>query len=463
MTDGNSDQRIDVAIVGGGIAGLSAAYDLQARGLSVRVLEASARVGGVIATERFDGWVIDGGPDSLLVQKPAAVTLCRELGIADRLLSTLTPRTAFVLRDGRLHAIAEGSFLGFPITFGALARSRLFSLAGKARMAGEVIVPRRTVDEDESIGAFVSRRFGREAVDYLADPLLAGIHAGDVDRLSIRALFPRLVDAERRSGSVIRALRALHVRPSPQGAFVSLPGGTGELVDSLSNALKPDTVVTNARVTSLRRGLDYAIDSTAGNVQARCVVLAVPAYVTGTLTRPIDPALADLCDVIPYASTATVAFGYRRDQVAHPLRGTGFVVPRTEGLALLAGTWVSSKWPGRAPEGHVLLRGFLGGGRDPRRLDASDAELIDTARRELSDLLGISGSPLFSRVYRWTRQSPQYEVGHLHRVVSIDRRLNALPGLFVTGSGFKAVGIPDCISDGRATAARAADYVASVT
>ena len=463
MTDGNSDQRIDVAIVGGGIAGLSAAYDLLARGLSVRVLEASARVGGVIATERFDGWVIDAGPDSLLVQKPAAVTLCRELGIADRLLSTLTPRTAFVLRDGRLNPIAEGSFLGFPITFGALARSRLFSLAGKVRMAGEVIVPRRTVDEDESIGAFVSRRFGREAVDYLADPLLAGIHAGDVDRLSIRALFPRLVDAERRSGSVIRALRALHVRPSPQGAFVSLPGGTGELVDSLSNALKPDTVVTNARVTNLRRGLDYAIDSTAGNVQARCVVLAVPAYVTGTLTRPIDPALADLCDAIPYASTATVAFGYRRDQVAHPLRGTGFVVPRTEGLALLAGTWVSSKWPGRAPEGHVLLRGFLGGGRDPRRLDASDAELIDTARRELSDLLGISGSPLFSRVYRWTRQSPQYEVGHLHRVVSIDRRLNALPGLFVTGSGFKAVGIPDCISDGRATAARAADYVASVT
>jgi oxygen-dependent protoporphyrinogen oxidase len=330
-------------------------------------------------------------------------------------------------------------------------------------MAGEVMVPRRTVDEDESIGAFVRRRFGREAVDYLADPLLAGIHAGDVERLSIRALFPRLVDAERRSGSVIRALRALHVRPSPQGAFVSLPGGTGELVDTLSKALQPDTVVTNARVTNLQRGLDYSIVSTAGNVRAHCVVLAVPAYVTGTLTRPLDPALADLCDVIPYASTATVAFGYRRDQVAHPLRGTGFVVPRSEGLALLAGTWVSSKWPGRAPAGHVLLRGFLGGGRDPRRLDASDDELIDTARGELSDLLGTSGPPLFSRFYRWTRQSPQYEVGHLHRVVNIERRLNALPGLFVTGSGFKAIGIPDCISDGRATAARAADYVASVT
>jgi protoporphyrinogen/coproporphyrinogen III oxidase len=463
LNDSVLDGVFDVVIVGGGIAGLAAAFDLQNRGLTVRVLEASARVGGVIATERFDGWVIDGGPDSLLVLKPAAVTLCRELGIADRLVSTLIPRTAFVLRDGRLHAIAEGSFLGFPITVGALVRSRLFSLAGKARMAGELLVPRRTIDEDESIGAFVSRRFGREAVDYLADPLLAGIHAGDVDRLSIRALFPRLVDAERRSGSVIRALRALHVRPSPQGAFVSLPGGTGELVDTLAKALTPGTVVTGTRARNLQRTGGYSIDTTAGRVQARSLVLAVPAYVTGSLVRPIDAILADLCDVIPYASTATVAFGYRRDQVAHPLRGTGFVVPRTEGLALLAGTWVSSKWPGRAPDGHVLLRGFLGGGRDPHRLDASDAELVDTAQRELTDLLGISGPPLFSRLYRWTRQSPQYEVGHLHRVVSIERRLAALPGLFVTGSGFKAIGIPDCISDGRATAARAADYVASLT
>lgn len=453
---------VDVAIVGGGIAGLSAAYDLQARGLTVRVLEAANRAGGVIATDRFDDWVIDGGPDSLLVQKPAAVALCRELGIADRLVSTLTPRTAYVLRDGRLHAIAEGSFLGFPITLGALARSRLFSLAGKARMASEVIVPRRTVDNDESIGEFVNRRFGREAVDYLADPLLAGIHAGDVDRLSIRALFPRLVDAERRSGSVIRALRALHVRPSPQGAFVSLPGGIAELVDTLSRTLAAGTVATDTRATHLHRTDGYAIDSSAGRVHARCVVLAVPAYVTASLMRPIDSTLADLCDAIPYASTATVAFGYRRDQVGHPLRGTGFVVPRTEGMALLAATWVSSKWPGRVPEGHVLLRGFLGGGRDPHRLESSDQELVDIAQRELSDLLGITASPLFSRLYRWTRQSPQYEVGHLDRIVSIERRLASIPGLFVTGSGFKAIGIPDCISDGRATAARAADYLATL-
>jgi protoporphyrinogen/coproporphyrinogen III oxidase len=462
MTGGiATDTVFDVLIVGGGIAGLAAAFELRGRGLSVRVLERAARPGGVIVTEQFDGWTIDSGPDSLLVQKPAAVTLCRELGIADRLVPTLLPRTAFVLREGQLHAIAEGSFLGFPITVGALARSRLFSLAGKARMAGEVLTPRRTSDEDESIAAFVGRRFGREAVDYLADPLLAGIHAGDVDRLSIRALFPRLVDAERRSGSVIRALRALHVRPSPQGAFVSLPGGTGELVDTLARALAPGTVITDARVTGLTWSATYAIDSTAGPLRARSIVLAVPAFITGSLLRPIDSALADLCEAVPYASTATVAFGYRRAQVAHPLQGTGFVVPRSEGLGLLAATWVSSKWPGRAPDGHVLLRGYLGGGRDPHRLDAGDEELLEVAQKELGELLGISGAPLFRRLYRWTRQSPQYEVGHLQRVADIERRLTALPGLFVTGSGFRAIGIPDCISDGRMTAARAADFVAA--
>ena len=462
MNDSVLDSDVlDAAIVGGGIAGLSAAFELQARGLSVRVLEATSRVGGVIATEHVGEWVIDAGPDSLLVQKPAAVTLCRELGIADRLVPTLTPRTAYVVRDGRLHAISEGSFLGFPITVGALARSQLFSLAGKARMAGEILTPRRTIDEDESIGSFVGRRFGQEAVEYLADPLLAGIHAGDVDRLSMRALFPRLVDAERRSGSVIRALRALHIRPSPQGAFVSLPGGTGELVDALARALAPGTVVTAARATSLQRSGGYSIESTAGRVRARSVVLAAPVYVAGLLVRAMDSTLAELCEAVPYASTATVIFAYRRDQVSHPLRGTGFVVPRTEGLALLAGTWVSSKWPGRAPPGHVLLRGYLGGGRDPHRLEAGDDELVETAQQDLGALLGISGAPLFTRLHRWNRQSPQYEVGHLQRIAQIERRLTSLPGVFVTGSGFRAIGIPDCISDGRATAARAADFLAS--
>ena len=451
---------MDVAIVGAGISGLAAAYELQRRGLSVRVLEASARPGGVIATERFDGWVIDGGPDSLLVQKPAAVALCRELGIADRLVSTLTPRTAYILRDGRLHPIAEGSFLGFPLKFRALAASSVFTIAGKLRMAAEVAIPRRTGDQDESIAAFVRRRFGDEAVDYLAEPLLAGIHAGDAERLSMRALFPRLLEAERQSGSVIRAFRALDVKPSPQGAFVSLPGGTGELVEALVAALAPGTLTLSARVSEIRRGAAYSLESAAGRTEASAVILAVPAFVAASLLRPFDTTIAALADAVPYASTATVALGYRRDQVSHPMRGTGFVVPRVERSPLLAATWVTSKWPGRAPDGHVLLRGFLGGGRDPRRLESGDDELIGIVKEELSDLLALAGEPLFTRLFRWTRQSPQYEVGHLHRVASIDGRLAALPGMFVTGSGFRAIGIPDCIADGRETAARAAAFVA---
>ena len=450
---------VDVAIVGAGISGLAAAYELQRRGVSVRVLEAGDRAGGVITTERFDGWVIDGGPDSLLVQKPGAVALCRELGLGERLISTLTPRTAYVVRDGRLHPLVEGSFLGFPLSAAALARASLFTLQGRLRMACEFLIPRRASDDDESIASFVRRRFGNEAADYLADPLLAGIHAGDAERLSVRALFPRLVDAEQRNGSVLRAFRALHMKTTPQGAFVSLPGGIQELVDTLVAALAPATMRLSTRVTDLRRGAGYVLETSAGALTARSVILAVPAYAAGALLRGVDISLASLCEATPYASTATVAFGFRREQVGHPMNGTGFVVPRVEHSALLAGTWVTSKWPGRAPEGHVLLRAFLGGGRDPHRLERTDEQLVEDARDEMSDLLQISGPPLFSRLRRWTRQSPQYEVGHLQRLAKIDQRMAGIPGLFTTGSGFRAIGIPDCITDGRETAALAAAFV----
>jgi oxygen-dependent protoporphyrinogen oxidase len=451
--------RVDVAVIGGGIAGLAAAYELQQRGLSVRLFEASARPGGVIRTERFDGWVIDGGPDAILIQKPAAVALCRELGLGDRLVSTLLPRTAYILRGGRLLPLVEGSFLGFPIGLAALSRSSLFTWGGKLRMAGEILVPRGRAD-DESIAAFVRRRFGAEAVDYLAEPLLAGIHAGDAERLSMRALFPRLLEAERQSGSVLRSLRALRVAPSPRGAFVSLPGGIGELVDGLSSALHAGTVVTGARVTDVGRAGHYSIRSGAASVEARAVILAMPAYGAAAVLRAFDTTLAGLCDGIPYASTATVALGYRREQIRHPLEGSGFVVPRVEPCPLLAATWVTSKWPGRAPEGHALVRAFLGGGRDPHRLERSDDELIDIARGALTDTLDIDGGPVVTRLYRFHRQSPQYEVGHLQRVAAIEQRVSSVPGLFLAGSGFRAIGIPDCIADGRETAARAAAFLA---
>ncbi len=449
---------LDAVIVGGGMAGLAAAYELRQRGVDVALLEAASRLGGVIVTERFDGWVIDGGPDALLVHKPGAVDLCREIGLGDRLVSTLLPRTAYVLREGRLCPLTEGSFLGFPVSFTALAASPLFSWQGKLRMACEIAVPRGG-DADESIAAFVRRRFGEEAVDYLAEPLLAGIHAGDAERLSLAALFPQLREAERRVGSVLRSLRALRVRPSPRGAFVSLPGGIGELVDAVAAAVGPAAVRLSTRVTGVHRTAPFAIDTDSGALTSRALILGVPAWAAAGLLRHIDGRLAQLCDAIPYASTATVAFGYRRDQIRHPLHGTGFVVPRVEGHPLLAATWVTSKWPSRAPDGCALLRGFLGGGRDPGRLDQSDAELIALAQESLSDLLDIDGDPLLTRLFRFPRQSPQYEVGHLGRLGEIEKRVASVPGLFLTGSGFRAIGIPDCIADGRAVAARAAEWL----
>ncbi len=448
---------LDVAVVGGGIAGLSAAYELIQQGRRVRVLESTGRPGGVILTERFDGWTVDAGPDALLTQKPAAVGLCRELGIGDRLHPTLKPRRSFILRRGRLHSLVEGSFLGFPLSATALARSTLFSWPGRIRMGLEPFIARRTDGVEESIGAFVERRFGREAAEYLADPMLAGIHAGDAGRLSARLLFPRLVAAEAKSGSVLRAFRQLRAAPAGDGAFVSLPGGTGELVERLVAALPPDTVTCGLTVRSLRSDGEFVLETSAGEpVRARAVILAVPAYTAGEILSGFAPGIATLCRQIQYASTATVALGYRRDQVTRTLNGSGFLVPKVEGLPLLAGTWVSSKWPGRAPDGHVLMRAFFGGGRDPRRLDQSDAELAALAHEHMAALSGVTGSPLFTRVYRWTNRSPQFEVGHADRVKAIEQGLAQVPGLFVTGSGFRAIGIPDCIADGRAMAAQAA-------
>ncbi len=454
MTD--AADVLDVAVVGGGIAGLAAAYETVKQGRSVRVLESTGRTGGVILTECFDGWTVDAGPDSLLTQKPAAVGLARELGLGDRLHPTKTPRTSFVLRGGRLYPLVEGSFLGFPLSASALARSSLFSWTGKIRMGLEPLVPRRTDPSEESIGAFVRRRFGTEAADYLADPLLAGIHAGDADRLSARALFPRLVAAEAKTGSVLRAFRQLRAAPSPDGAFMSLPGGTGELAAAVAAALPAGTIRLNTGVQALRHDGTFVLETTTGEtLRARTVILAVPAYIAARLLTEAAPAVAALAAQVRYASTATVALGYQRSQVAHPLNGTGFVVPKVEGSPLLAGTWVSAKWPHRAPEGHVLMRAFFGGGRDPRRLEQPDSELRALAHTTLAALTGISGEPLFSRVYRWTDRSPQYDVGHLDRVAAIDRALADTPGLFLAGSGFRAIGIPDCIADGREMARRA--------
>ena len=455
---------VDVAIVGGGIAGLATACELSRRGVSFVVLERAARAGGVILSEAIDGFTIDGGPDSLLIQKPAAIALCREIGLGDRLVSTKPPRIAYIQRAGRLHALPAASVLGIPTRLGPFISTTLFSWAGKLRMGGELFVPPRRDEADESIGAFMTRRFGQEAATYLAEPLLAGIHAGDVDRLSVRALFPRLVNAEREHGSLLKAFRPVRHPPSAipntDGAFKSLPGGLSEMVTALVQTIGAEHIRLNAGVDAITGRGPFAVRTSSGDaIEARAVVLAVPAYATAPLVRERDDELARLAGDIPYASAATVALGFKQEHVGHALAGSGFVVPRVEHTGLLAASWLSSKWPNRAPEDRVLMRAFIGGARDPRALERSDAELVGTALAALRPLLRIDHAPLLTRVYRWDRGNAQHEVGHLDRMAAIDRALTRHPGMFITGSGFRGVGIPDCVADARTTAAQVAGWL----
>jgi len=453
---------VDVVVVGGGIAGLATAYELSRRGIRFVVLEQAPRAGGVILSEEVDGFAIDGGPDALLIQKPDGIALCQEIGLGDRLVTTKLPRLAYIQRRGRLHALPAGSVLGIPTTVGPFARTTLFTWPGKLRMGAELFVPRRTDGADESIGSFMRRRFGQEASDFLAEPLLAGIHAGDVDRLSLHALFPRFAEAERKHGSLLRAFRANPASrvPNPDGAFKSLPGGLSEMIRALVRVIGDTNLRTGTTVTGLAGPGPFSV-RTAGaeTYHARAVVMATPAYITADLLENRDAAIGRHCREIRYASAVTVALAFRRDAVAHPLNGSGFVVPRAEKTGILAASWLSSKWPGRAPDGRVLMRTFLGGARDPWAIDESDAECVERSMDALRPVLGISGEPLFTRVYRWDRANAQHEVGHPARIAAIDAALARHPGLFVTGSGFRGVGIPDCVADGRKTAAQVDDLL----
>ena len=475
-----------MVVVGAGIAGLAAAYELHARGTRFRVLEARPRAGGLILTERADGFTIDAGPDSLLVQKPAAITLCDELGLSARLVPTLPPRTAYILRAGTLYPLPQASVLGIPTRLLPLVSNGLLSAPAKLRMMMDLVLPARTSadTDDESIGSFFRRRFGVEAVTYVAEPLLAGIHSGNVERLSMRALFPRLLDAEREHGSVIRALRRGGRTTADEGPFRSLPGGIGELVAALVPALPEGGLRCNSRVQAVEaspgnlaslgspgspssqshrdqtdqrshRPYTVCLDG-GGTVRAGALILAVPAYAAADLLAPVDAELAALCRSVGYTSTAAVVLSYARSAVRHPLRGTGFLVPRAERqYTITAASWVSSKWPGRAPEGQVLLRAFIGGARDPGALGRSDRELVQQAHADLAASLQIDGPPGLTRVYRWERANPQHEIGHLDRLAAIERRLERWPGLYLTGSGFRGVGIPDCLADGRSVAVAA--------
>jgi oxygen-dependent protoporphyrinogen oxidase len=452
---------VSVIIIGGGITGLAAAYELFSRGIPFELLEASPRIGGLIRTEQVDGFTIEAGPDSMLAQKPAALELCDALGLGPQLISTTPPRTAFVLKRGRLYRLPSPSVLGIPLTWRGIAGYDLLPRLARARLALEPIIARGNQD-DESVGAFFRRRFGAATVGLIAEPLLGGIHAGQVDSLSIRSLFPRLVEGEARSGSVLRAFRSS--RPAPGdggGLFRSLEHGMGSLVTAIERALPAGSIRCEARVRGLtRQGEEWQVSTGDRTVSGRAVIIAAPAHAAAELLAPFDAPAAARCAGIPYVSTVSVALAWPKHAVRDPLCGSGFVVARDyNDVRVTACTWVSSKWAGRAPNGAVLLRAFIGGAHDPDAVNESDEVLVSIAARDLGRVLGIQAPPLLSRVYRWRGAGAQHQVGQLARVREIESSLARHQGLFVAGSGFRSVGIPDCIADGRAAAVRAAESV----
>ena len=459
-----------LVVVGGGITGLAAAHRaLELAGergiaLELTLVEGRDRLGGTIGTERTSGFLVEAGPDSFLSEKPWALDLCRRLGVEDRLMRTDDRyRKVFVWRAGRLDPLPDGFQLLAPTRLAPFVSSRLFSWPGKLRMALDLVLPRGIAD-DESLGSFVRRRLGREALERVAQPLVAGIYTADPDDLSLSATMPRFAELEKRERSIILGLWRANRRAPQAGTsgarwslFVTFEDGMEALVTTLAERLPPGAVLLKHRVAGLEHRGDRWRVATAegGDLDADRVVIATEAYAAARMLRYVDPTLATLLAEIPYASSATVTLGYRRADVSHPLDGFGFVVPRSEGRALLACTFSSVKYPGRAPEGGVLLRSFVGGALNEAVLELDDAALVMRARDELRQAMGITAEPVLTRVFRWPKAMPQYHVGHLARVETIERGVALLHGLDLAGSAYRGVGIADCVRSGEAAAERA--------
>ncbi len=453
-----------VVVIGGGISGLATAHALVAGGadVAVEVLEASARLGGNLRTVRRDGFLLDEGPDSWVAQKPHATQLVKALGLGDALIETIADnRRVYVATRTGLVAQPAGLFLGIPSRVRPLLRSPLLTPLGKARVLLDLVLPRgygRAPGEDEAVGDFVQRRLGKEALDRLAGPLLGGLFSGDVADLSLMSTYPQIAALEK-NGSVVRGARALMPKrapgaPStpPKSPFASLRDGMGSLVDALERAL--DGVVRRelavARVEAGRDGAKYAVVDAKGGVHAADeVVLTGPAHLAAALLRGLDAALADDLASIRYGSAVAAFLAYREADLGRRLDATGYLVPRDLGRDVVAGTWVSSKWPGRAPAGHVLVRCFFA----ERNLEATDATLVELAEKEAAFTIGARAEPLFAHVARFHRGSPQPRVGHAALIARIRGRLAAHGGLHVAGSAYDGVGISDCVRQAEQVAA----------
>jgi oxygen-dependent protoporphyrinogen oxidase len=460
---------VAVVVAGGGITGLAAAWELARAGIAVELYEASERFGGKIRTEHVDGFLLEDGPDSFISYRPAAAALARELGLGGEIIGTTDPRTVHIRTGGRFVPLPDGIGLVLPTRMAPFVTTRLFSPLEKLAMARDLVLPRSPAGEDVSIGWFLRRRLGPALVARLGDPLIGGIYGASVDELSLDAVVPQLRTAEREHRSLLlaslaqgraRARAAAAGSPAPKGSpFLSLRGGMGSLVDALAGRLADDPNVRirlGVGVEEVRRGAGGLSVRLAGGgaVRADAVVLAGPARASAAALADLVPAAAAALGGVPHGSTAVVSLAYRADQLASR-PGHGFLVARDEPLVFGACTWSSAKWAGRAPDGWVLARAFLGE-RSPALLAGPDDEVAAAVHADLARIAGIAGAPAFSRVARWAEAMPRYTIGHLGRVAALDEAMRALPDVEVAGAAVRGVGVPDCVEQGRAAARRIA-------
>lgn len=457
-----------VVVIGGGISGLATAHALKTQhGIDVTLLEAEQRLGGNVRTINRDGFLIDEGPDSWVANKPHATALCRALGLGDRLIETIPEnRRVFVrMDDGRLVPLPDGMMLGIPTRIIPLATTPLLTWRGKMRAALDLVLPvgygKKGDDEDEPLGDFVERRLGREVLDKLAAPLLGGLFTGDVGTLSLLGSFPQLAQLEKQYGGLIRGAlatarkaQAAQKPGAPKPApFLTLRGGVGELIDTLVSRLG-STIVRGARVEAIERdGEEYVVRHSAGEpIRATHVVIAGPAHLACRLVSPFAEELGRELSEIGYSSAATVFLGYSKKDIAHPLDATGYLVPKKAPGEPLASTWVSSKWPFRAPEGDALMRIFFG----EADVDRTDEDLVDRARREVLSTLNVTAEPKLVHIGRFRKASPQPKVGHPARLRRVQAALEKVPRIHVLGSAYDGVGLGDCVRQAETVAGKIA-------
>jgi protoporphyrinogen/coproporphyrinogen III oxidase len=460
-----------IAIIGGGISGLNAAFSLEkaraaGANLEYTLFEASQRLGGCLASDRIEGCLVEAGPDSFLTEKPWAAALCKELGIADQLIgSNDSQRKTYIVVHGRLIVMPDGLMFMVPTQLMPTVLSPLFSWSTKLRMAQELLHPPRPMQDDETVAQLVERHFGAEVVDRLADPLLSGVYGGEAGKLSARAVLPRFVEMEEKYGSLSRAMLAAHKKmaavsktQAPRPLFTSLRDGMQQMLDALIARLRPDSIRLRQHVRRIyaeNGGWRVSLEMT-DDEQFDAVIVATPANVAGVLLDGVDRDLARNLLDITYSSSVTVTLGYYKQQLANLPPGFGFLVPRSEGTRMLACTFVHNKFPHRAPEDKGILRCFLGGARDEAVLGLNDDEMLETVRRELSDIVKLEAPPIFARVYRWREAMAQYEPGHIARVAQIEKRVAEIPGLALAGNAYHGIGVPDCIRSGNAAAKKVA-------